>query len=434
MTSLISTAGDAVVIGGGYPTASTWGDSIRVADPGRPLVEYTAEPTNPLTLWKTQPSLRKVVSYVARQIGMIPWHAYKRVDDTDRQRVSGSPAERILARPSKLRTRTHLIRALVTDLMMFDQCLALYGPKDKALIRIPPALIDTRSDYLGQPYKIIIKAPEGVDDIDVTDWPKIWTDGWHPTKAGGVSPMFTLSAILDEQRKAVDWRTRQWADRPKVAGLLKRPAEAPRWSDENRERFLQAWDRFKAGAVDGSTPILEHGMEYEQFDGISPSDANDIEGRKLTDAEVASAFHIPPELVGAREATFSNVDAFRQMLYGPVLGPVITDLQDAINAGGLLDAVGAGENTYIEANREAVLAGSLLEQARYLQTVTGRPVMTAAEARARMNLPHLEGTDELIVPLNVVEGGQASPTDSGDQNALNPGHGDDTAEGIEDNQ
>jgi hypothetical protein len=128
------------------------------------------------------------------------------------------------------------------------------------------------------------------------------------------------------------------------------------------------------------------------------------------------------------------VDAFRQMLYGPVLGPVITDLQDAINAGGLLDAVGAGENTYIEANREAVLAGSLLEQARYLQTVTGRPVMTDAEARARMNLPHLEGTDELIVPLNVVEGGQASPTDSGDQNALNPGHGDDTAEGIEDNQ
>jgi hypothetical protein len=42
--------------------------------------------------------------------------------------------------------------------------------------------------------------------------------------------------------------------------------------------------------------------------------------------------------------------------------------------------------------------------------------MTRAEARARLNLPHLEGTDELIVPLNVLEGGQASPTDSGSQN------------------
>jgi hypothetical protein len=38
--------------------------------------------------------------------------------------------------------------------------------------------------------------------------------------------------------------------------------------------------------------------------------------------------------------------------------------------------------------------------------------MTRNEARARLNLPHLEGADDLIVPLNVTQGGQASPTDS----------------------
>lgn len=38
--------------------------------------------------------------------------------------------------------------------------------------------------------------------------------------------------------------------------------------------------------------------------------------------------------------------------------------------------------------------------------------MTRNEARADNNLPPVEGGDELIVPLNVVEGGQASPQDT----------------------
>jgi hypothetical protein len=38
--------------------------------------------------------------------------------------------------------------------------------------------------------------------------------------------------------------------------------------------------------------------------------------------------------------------------------------------------------------------------------------MTRNEARARLNLPALEGADELIVPLNVIEGGLASANDT----------------------
>jgi hypothetical protein len=47
-----------------------------------------------------------------------------------------------------------------------------------------------------------------------------------------------------------------------------------------------------------------------------------------------------------------------------------------------------------------------------MQTATGAPIMTRNEARQRMNLPHLPGADDLVVPLNVLVGGQASPTDS----------------------
>src|SRR5690625_5821080 len=71
---------------------------------------------------------------------------------------------------------------------------------------------------------------------------------------------------------------------------------------------------------------------------------------------------------------------------------------------------------YAEFNIGQKLNGSFEEQAAVMQTLVGAPIMTRNEGRGRFNLPAVEGGDELIVPLNVIEGGQASPTDSGSQN------------------
>jgi hypothetical protein len=58
------------------------------------------------------------------------------------------------------------------------------------------------------------------------------------------------------------------------------------------------------------------------------------------------------------------------------------------------------------------LKGSFEERAGILQASVGGPWLTRNEARADNNLPPIEGGDELIVPLNVVAGGQASPQDT----------------------
>jgi hypothetical protein len=74
------------------------------------------------------------------------------------------------------------------------------------------------------------------------------------------------------------------------------------------------------------------------------------------------------------------------------------------------------DEVFVEFNVASKLRLAFEDQARIFQTLTGGPTMTRAEARRRLNLPYIEGTDELIVPMNVTEGGQASPTDSGSQN------------------
>jgi hypothetical protein len=70
------------------------------------------------------------------------------------------------------------------------------------------------------------------------------------------------------------------------------------------------------------------------------------------------------------------------------------------------------EGVYCEFNIAEKLQGSFEEQVAALQSAVGAPYMSRNEARARMNLPSVEGGDEIVTPLNVLVGGQASPRDS----------------------
>lgn len=424
MTIVLKGFEDQVTIGnfwGQQPTRTTWTDPIPLADPGIPLHQYDPGLIDPLTIWKSQPAVRRVVGYAARQFASVSWHAYKRVSDTDRHRMQKSEAERKLRQPSKYRSGYNMMETLMVDRLMYDRWCLLYMPASRGgrnparLLRVPPRLLDIQSNWLGEVTGIYILNPTaGEPDIDITDAPMAISWGWHSQNAGGVSMMTTLREILQESRRSVEWRTRQWETSPKMAGILRHPGH---YKDATtRDRFLESWRDWRdrpAGAA--GTPLLEDGMEYQELKGITARDAEEVAGRKLTDEEVATAIGFPPELLGIREGTFSNLLALRQMLFGPVLGPYFTEFQGAIN-GPLVQALDATPKLYIEADRETAMAGSFLEQAQTLSTLVGGPIMTTAEGRARLNLKELPGTDKLIVPLNVTQGGQASPRDSGSQN------------------
>ncbi len=374
-----------------------------------PIEQWAPAERDPLRLWRAQPSLRKVVGFIAEQISQLPWHAFERVSDTDRQRVQGSRAEQLLRHPAPLIGGAALLEAMVIDWMLWDRYAAIVDGDQ--IIRLPPRLWTIKSDAIGRPVKVLLLTPPDQPDIDLTEAPLIIDWGWSDIAAGGISPLITLAEILDEARESVKWRKRQWDTAPRFGGLLKHPKTFR--DTKTRERFEISWKAWQEGRR--GTPILEDGLEYQAAPQLNPRDARDIEGRQWTDTEVAGAYGIPPELLGIRPGNFSNMAALRSMLFGPTLGPKITRLEQAVaRVANTLDPGRPG--LYLELSREAAINGSLIEQAQVLQTMTGGPIMTRAEARARLNLPHLEGTDELIVPLNVLEGGQASPTDSGSQN------------------
>ncbi|MEL3944868.1 phage portal protein [Streptomyces sp. LNU-CPARS28] len=361
-------------------------------------------------IWRTQPQVRTVVGFLARNIAQLGIHTFRRLSDTDRERLTDHPLARLLADPLPRVTTYRLIERLVADVATYDNAYQIKLKLDGQLrlLPVPPTLIRPYGGNWIAPshYETAGGRDFGVDEV-------VHIHGYQPESlAVGCSPMEALRDLLLEEREATKHRAAMWKSGARMTGVITRPADAD-WNPEERRRFRAMWQTFaQGGGAEGSTPVLEDGMQYNSV-SFSPEQAQYIEARKLTREEVAAAFFIPPPLVGILDhATFSNIKEQHTHLYQDTLGPWLTMLQQEIAAQILPDLPGDNAGVYCEFNIAEKMRGDFESQAAAASTATGGPWMTRNEQRARFNLPAIEGGDELITPMNVTAGGLASPRDT----------------------
>ena len=372
---------------------------------------------DPELVWRTQRSVRMVVGFLARNIAQVNIHAFEAQDDGDRERLPRShPLAKLLRSPSPTTTAYEAMRNLVVDICMWDRHAARFTLTDDgpALIRLPPKTWKFERDVLGQPTAIATTDP--TRPLAKKSWPLtdfVWFDGYP---CHGERPLEYLAGLIAESAESENYRVELWRNGGRFPGWLERPATAPDWSPKAKESFRSGWQDYAASGVRaGKTPILEDDMKYHELaNGITPESAQQLESRKFSLAEAAAAFYVPPTFVGLLDSTsHSNVSAFREQLYSDTLGPWFQDLQQGYNARLVSrPALETTDLTFVEFNVAEKLKMSFDEQVKILQTAIGGPFMTRNEGRQRVNLPRIDGADELIVPLNVITGGQASPTDS----------------------
>jgi HK97 family phage portal protein len=201
--------------------------------------------------------------------------------------------------------------------------------------------------------------------------------------------------------------------------VITRPVEAKVLSPEAKDRFWARWNAQYTGTANAAkTALLEEGMDIKQM-SYTAKDAQYVEAKKFNLEEVARMWHIPPQDIGIMDnANYSNIVAINQNRYQGTLGPDLTSLKEELELQ-LLHEYPNSDDVYMEFNVREMLRGTPIDEAKAIQTSTGRPVLTANEGRALINRPRITDdptADELIVPMNVTVGGQASPSDSGDQN------------------
>lgn len=368
------------------------------------------------TIYRTQPNVRTCVDFLARNIAQLGLHVFRRVSDTDRQRLTDHPLARVLARPLPADfkvTYYRLIEALMGDLGIYFNAYWLKIRVEDApagLLRIPPIYVTVKGGLVPTEYKLNLGGlPKTVKPSEIVHF-----RGYNPESAiNGLPPLETLRRILAEEHAAGDYREHFWQNAARMHGILERPAGAPEWSETARERFKAEFEAlYSGGENSGKTAILEEGMTW-QATTFNAQESEYLGGRKLTREECARAYHIPLPMVGILDnATFSNIKEQHKNLYQDSLGPWLAMIEQDVELQ-LLPEFDDTDGVYVEFNIAEKLAGAFDEQVTALQAAVGRPWMTADEARARMNLPSMGGDAEVLVtPLNVLVGGLASPRDT----------------------
>ncbi|MPZ66175.1 MAG: phage portal protein [Pseudonocardiaceae bacterium] len=381
-------------------------------------------------MWRSQPQIRTVVGFLARNVAQLGLHVYRRVSDVDRQRVRDHPLAQLIAKPNPWTTTFRWIEGLVGDLAVYDNAVLAKvrdAAQPRAVVRLDPRGVQPMGDSPYTPEVYRVRGARGHRDLPADQ--VIHLRGFNPENPRwGASPIETLRRVLAEEYEAGRFREQMWRNGARTSGYLERPLEAPEWSRAAKRRFRAQWQAQYTGAGPdaGGTPILEDGMKFTPA-SVSPESAQYIEARKLSREEVAAAYFIPPPMVGILDnATYSNIQEQHKHLYQDTLGPWLAMISQELELQ-LLSDFADSDGLYCEFNLSEKLRGSFEEQAQQLSTSVGAPWMSRNEARARMNLPQVEGGDSLVVPLNVLLSGQTSEQSGAVGGAASPGEAAGTA-------
>jgi HK97 family phage portal protein len=364
----------------------------------------TAQSANYASVYASSPAVRTVVDVICRNIGQLDLRLYEEVSESERQPKPDHPAALSLRYPNETTPSDKLIRSLFKDFLLFDNAYALLTEAPGAQInfnRMPAHMVEIRgaSMFQAEGYRFHLRdgtfadfAPE-----QVLHWA-----GENPSDPRmGVSKLDTLRSVIAE-----DAALQQAIIELANAGLteavwVSRPLDAPEWSNAAREGFEEdLTNRLKKR--NRTPPVMEEGMRMESF-GVSPKDAQMMEVRRWAIEQVAREYGVPLGMVGLAD----DLAGAQSQFYADTLPPYCEEFTKMLNQRILVRVYNWTKGCF-EFNLDEKHMGD--DRLTALTSASGRPVMTTDEARARLNLPPIDGGDELVTPLNVVVGENPKPS------------------------
>lgn len=391
-----------------------------------PLFARLAEDVDSMSvgdLWRSQPHLRTVTTFIAKQISSVSVHVYRIADDGGRERVratdqdvSAAAFAALMSRVNTTELMQQFLEATILDFLLHDEFLWVVAPAGKSspeIRRVMPKRVTKLHWEDAWTLKAVTFTDERGRAVRIPAEQIIRQHGYDPdTDRHGSSPVSALRETLKEQLESASYRSQLWKNGPRLGGVITRPKDT-KWDAVSRRRFQASWRSQYTGRGSGAggTPVLEDGMDFKPAH-LKAQDEQVEEMTKLSLATVAQVYHVNPTMVGLLDnANYSNVREFRRSLFGDSLGPLIKRIEGVLNEF-LAPMLGVPEGVYAEFNVEEKLRGSFEEQAKVTTQATGGPWMTVNEARAMRNMPAIDGGNDLIRPLNT----EAVTEDGGDGN------------------
>jgi HK97 family phage portal protein len=174
----------------------------------------------------------------------------------------------------------------------------------------------------------------------------------------------------------------------------------PGFLDERvRINYGESFAKSMGGALNaGKTVILEGGMKLEPV-GFTSEDAQFLESRHFSVIEIARWFRVPPTMVGdMTRVSYSSSESEMQLFAMHSLVPWCANFEAEINAKLLPERT----QFYVKFDVNSIIRGDQISRYTAYSQGLNAGFLTVADVRQAEGLPHIEGTEILNRPANLV--------------------------------
>lgn len=214
----------------------------------------------------------------------------------------------------------------------------------------------------------------------------------------GLSVIRAHAVAIDSSEAQAEYVNTFYREAPRMSGVLETEKALKETEiGDLRERFTQFFRR--GGSQEGRAAVLTNGLKFVALTPVNPADADYVNSRKLSTAEIASIFRVPTTFLNQLDAaTYDNVNGLSVGFVRYTMTPVFRNLE-AEYLRKLVRARDQG-SIVIEHIAAGLLRSTIDERFSAYQSALSAGWMTGNEVRALENLAPLEGLDEPRVPLN----------------------------------
>lgn len=141
----------------------------------------------------------------------------------------------------------------------------------------------------------------------------------------------------------------------------------------------------------GQGMLLDQGMTYTPIDMLTLQDADTANLKLQTMKRICGLFGVPPAMLGVDEGKYNNTQTMLDEFHKTTMYPMIINLEQKLKQ----HLFRGFPNLYVRFDTKDFLKGAALDQMNFVTAGVKAGIMTPNEAREYLNIPKIEGADEL---------------------------------------
>lgn len=180
-------------------------------------------------------------------------------------------------------------------------------------------------------------------------------------------------------------------------------------------RLKEAWSSMTGSkSSDLSKPgqgmLLDQGMKYQPLQMLTLQDADCARLKDQTTKRICALFGVPPQMLGLETGKFNNTQTLLDEFHKGCMYPMVINIEQALNR----HLLKGYPSLCIRFDTKDFLKGAPLDQMNFVNAGVSGGIMTPNEAREYLNMPKIDGENDLITKSKAAEPlPGSSPQDTG---------------------